>query len=922
MRIRTKIIVNKTWIKIITIILAILIMSNFRSQVIQQREDKHQLFVKTSETNDSEIEQSIFNSRSSYTYHNYTSLVDNLKNLNSTYPDLMDINTTQELYTLPDCKDGYKIWVVKITNEKLRSNKPEVLFIGGHHGDEDISIETPFYLIEFLLTNYKSNNFVRYLIDHREIYIIPALNPWGWENNIRYDGNDQDINRDYPYSKSGAMANSDGVPLSTIGAKSVEELMKRHIFILSLSWHSGLHAIYYAWGTPKHDTPSDESPDNIAFFEVAKLMSDNAAGESKYPYGPANQVVYYADGAWSDYSYAASWDTVFLEPGFDTPGARSLAIGVEISNAKVPEEALLGNSNEILNPGSNIGFISQNIRMALVMIDLAEPYLTWSDSKSNPIPNFAKTNNNITLSWYVNGSFSVSETNILYGMDPNPINNYQFNTKKLNGGSSWSGTSFSQNITLPDNPGDYYFVAHAKVDQQVLVQSTPEPNVHPQSFFASQRTNDSYNITIDDNWLEGKSDWYSPVIHIQVKEDMKNDVEIMEYTKPVICNRSFNITWEVTTDGFLNETKLYWGQTNDPMNTSEFIMIPDGKVIGPGDDSVSKYYSNFTLPKRPGNYSFIAQIILKGNSSNTSNELEFWSKIVQVEAIPEIPYTIAVSTPGIEYIDGDKQTLTLSMIVCESKTISDEPLNNSMMISHLTVIAGFDPKTKTIDENKYFSYNLLWSNKNQYWHLPTQNISTWDPGWYLVYCKFKHKYGSGQSNNEINLELSNWFILRHVVKVNTPTIQLVNNETEYLNILNVKPWCSKQQLGYLDNSEVINHSYEIYNLDSGNLALNGSLVWSSKDDAWSGIMIAIGDLNTGNYYVVTKFSVDNIGEGKNEHRAGDKTEFFIQASNNVTNDKKEDNILMGGILLIIVAVILIIFVLIFLVVLLKIRKKN
>jgi hypothetical protein len=897
-------------------------MANFSGQVLKQTQDKHQLSLKTGENNDSEIEQIILNSNSNYTYHNYSTLVANLKNLNSTYPDLMDLNTSQELYGLPDCRDGYKIWVVKITNEKLKSNKPEVLFIGGHHGNEDISIETPFYLIEFLLDNYESNDLIRYLIDHREIYIIPVLNPWGWENNNRYDGNDQDMNRDYPYGKSGVEANSDGIPLSTVGAKTIAQIMEHHIFILSLSWHSGLHSIYYAWGTPKHNTPSDESPDNIAFFELARLMSDNAGGDTKYPYGPANQVVYYAEGAWSDYAYAASWDTMYLESGFETHGARSLAIGVEISNAKAPDETLLGNSDEILNPGSNIGFVSQNIRMALVMIDLAEPYLTWKNSEANPIPTSAKTNNNITLNWYVNGSFSVSETRILYGMDPDPISNSQFNTDKMNGGSSWLGTSFSQNITLPDKAGDYYFVANAKVDQQVLVQSTPEPMVPPQSFFASQRTNDSYNITIAGNSLEGKKDWYSPVIHIHVKKDLKNAVELTEYTKPVICNRSFNITWETTTDGILNETKLYWGQTDDPRNGSEFIMVPDGILINPGDSGVEKYYSNFTIPLRPGNYSFIALMTLKSNSSNTTTEFEFWSQIVQVEAVPLSPYTITVSTPKIVYINGDKQTLTLSNIICENKSISDEPLNNSLMISHLSVIAGFNRNALTINEDVYFSYNLHWSNENQYWYLPTKNISSWDPGWYLVYCKFMHKYGSGQSNDEINLQIDNWFTLNHVVKVNTPIIQLVNNETEYLNILDVKPWCSKQQLGILDNSEVINHSYEVYRLDTSELVLNGSLVWSSKDFSWSGIMIAIGDLSPGKYYVITKFSVDNIGEGENKHRAGDKTEFIIQSTNNVTTDKKEDNILLGSILLIIIAIVLIILVLIFIAVLLKIRKKN
>ncbi|MCK5559913.1 MAG: hypothetical protein KAJ51_04945, partial [Thermoplasmata archaeon] len=245
-------------------------------------------------------------SREDYSYHNYSTLVSGLQQLNTTYPDLLEVFTTQDLFGLPDCVGGYKIWLARITNEKLGYNKPEVLFIGGHHGNEDISIETPYYLIEFLLENYDSNPYIRYLIDHREIYVMPVLNPWGWENNIRENSIGEDVNRDYPYG-----IEAGNTPLTTVGARSVTELMKRHLFITSVSWHSGLRAIYYAWGTPKHDTPSDESPDNIAFFEVAKLMSEYAGGQNTYPYGPANQVVYYAEGAWSDYAYAATWDTKY-----------------------------------------------------------------------------------------------------------------------------------------------------------------------------------------------------------------------------------------------------------------------------------------------------------------------------------------------------------------------------------------------------------------------------------------------------------------------------------------------------------------------------------------------------------------------------------------------------------------------------------
>jgi hypothetical protein len=687
--------------------------------------------------------------------------------------------TTQERFGLPDCKDGYKVWVARITNENLGFNKPEVLFLGGHHGDEDISIEVPYYLIEFLLQNYGSNDLIRYLLDNREIYVMPVINPWGWENIDRYDGNNQDINRDYPYDKSGNNPNSDGVPLSTIGAQSVAELMKRHIFTLSLSWHGGVPPlIYYAWGTPKHDTPTDESPDNLAFLEVAKQMSDYAGGVDKYDYRPANQFVP-ASGAWSDYAYAASWDTQYLSPGYETPGARSLAFGIEISSNNKPAQADLGNSDEVLNPEIDIGLIPQNIRMALVLIDLTEPYLTWQNSSTEPIPTTVEINNNITLNWFVNGSFSVTRTNIQYGTDPNPISNFNFSTEDLTGGSHWIGESFSQKLTLPSEPGDYYFVAHAVVDQIARIQNNPEPNVLPQSFFVNQRTNESWSVSNDGNSMKGKKDWYSRIIHIKVIGEMKNKIEIIKYTEPAHCNQYFNLSWHIKAIDSVNHTELYWGQDIDLINNSEFITLPSGSYNSITSNGATTYYANFTLPAHPGVYYFAARMNLLANSANkTNNKLDYWSQIIQIEIIPQTPYLITVSMPIINYIGENVQTLALNGITCTNQTISNEPLNDSLMSYKKVIITRFNIDTFEINNNTQHTFDLEWSAVDNYWFLPTVNISAWDTGGYMVSCKFEHRYGTGQSSVEINDNSNNWFILEHTIVVNPPIVAFMGNSNE------------------------------------------------------------------------------------------------------------------------------------------------
>ncbi len=874
------------------------------------------------------IESTRSNFRSTYTYHNYTTLVSDLKQLNTTYPDLIELFTAQDRYGLSDCKDGYKIWVARITNEKLGFDKPEVLFIGGHHGDEPISVDAPYYLIEFLVQNYDSDPFIRYLVDHREIYVMPVVNPYGWEHDNRYDGNDQDVNRDYPYGKSGVQPHSDGIPISTVGARSVAEFMKDHLFILSLSWHSGQHLIYYAWGSPVHNTPPYESPDNMAYFGVAKQMSNFAGGDDKYLFEPANNQLP-AAGAWSDYAYAATWDTEYLTSGFETPGARSLALGIEISETKKPNQNTLGGSDEVLNPepGSNIGYISQNIRMAIVLIDLAEPYLTWIDSNSDPIPKEVEINSNITLSWFVNGSFSVTETNLRFGTDPNPINNFEYITEDLTGDSHWDGNYFSQEITLPDEPGDYYFVSHAIVDQESLIQNNPEPNILPQSFFVNQRTNASWNISNNGNTITGRNDWYSPIINIRVLANVKNRIQITNYSSNAYCNEQFNITWEVITNDTINHTELNWGQNNDLINQSEHVTMPTDVINGSSGYTI-KYYANFSLPAKPGDYYFAALMNVITESLNSSKTTrDYWSQIIHIEVVPQTPYQLYVSLPTIEYINGFEQTLTLMDITCKNLSISNEPLNDSKMISHRGIIIGFNPDSKNVTIEPELIYELKWSMARNSWYLPMLNVSTWDTGWYMVSCRFEHKYGAGQSNNEINLELDNWFKLEHIIVVRQPIVQLISNQTTLLNILNISnvtARCSDSKLGNLDDSEVLDYCFEIYNLSTNKPVFNGTLKWSLTNQSWNANNINLSNLSSGDYFVICRFRVSNIGGGESTHITGDKTEFRIPRSpydSSMENDKEKNPNSLDNYFILIIVVLILVIILILMILILRTRKK-
>ncbi len=80
---------------------------------------------------------------------------------------------------------GNNIWVIKISDNAAvdELNEPEVLFMGLQHAREAIGGSSMIFLMQYLCERYAMDSRIKDLVDNREIYIIPCLNPDGWEYN-------------------------------------------------------------------------------------------------------------------------------------------------------------------------------------------------------------------------------------------------------------------------------------------------------------------------------------------------------------------------------------------------------------------------------------------------------------------------------------------------------------------------------------------------------------------------------------------------------------------------------------------------------------------------------------------------------------------------------------------------------------------
>jgi len=145
-------------------------------------------------------------------YYTLAEIVADLNEMVSLYPNL--ITAKQSIGTSIEERP---IWMVKISdNPNIDEGEEEVLFTSLMHAREPQSMANNMYFMWYLLENYGSDEVATFLVDNREMYFAPCLNPDGyfyneqtnpngggfWRKNRRNNGDGTfgvDINRNFDY---------------------------------------------------------------------------------------------------------------------------------------------------------------------------------------------------------------------------------------------------------------------------------------------------------------------------------------------------------------------------------------------------------------------------------------------------------------------------------------------------------------------------------------------------------------------------------------------------------------------------------------------------------------------------------------------------------------------------------------------------
>ncbi len=225
-------------------------------------------------------------------FHNYTELTEALQSLAAQHSDIMQLSSAGKSL------EQREIWSVRVSGDLAHADElPGIIFMGGHHAREHVSVEMPLLLLKHLLEEYASGNTeVQNLVNSRDIHIIPAVNPDGleydvasgsyqmWRKNRRPNSNGTygvDLNRNYSFKwgtgGSSTNPNSDTYmgpkPFSEPETQAIKNYVESHENItVLLSFHTFSELILYPWGH-KYD-PISQEQDRLVHQTMANKMAE------------------------------------------------------------------------------------------------------------------------------------------------------------------------------------------------------------------------------------------------------------------------------------------------------------------------------------------------------------------------------------------------------------------------------------------------------------------------------------------------------------------------------------------------------------------------------------------------------------------------------------------------------------------------
>jgi len=349
-------------------------------------------------------------------YFNYWEMRDTLARLAALYPAITEIDTSMRTY------QNRALWCLKISdNPNVTENEPQVFFNGATHAREPMGAQTCISFASLVCQDYGHDSLATWLVNNREIYIVPVMNPDGYVYNSDSGGSSSywrknrhiivapdvgiDLNRNYGFKWGYDNNGSSPTPGSEVyrgpsrwsepEVSAIRDFEAGHKFRTEVDFHSYAQDNLYPWAYIGTSPPELSLISEIADTFMANNGYSNT-GQWYYSLYPSNgtsvdwelsDTVIGSSPKFVTYALTSELGINDFWYGWDNPPYVDSEVALSIPNcwyftrlcgayleplALVVNDTTTGNGNGQLDPGETANLWFKLDNRALHLLDTAK----------------------------------------------------------------------------------------------------------------------------------------------------------------------------------------------------------------------------------------------------------------------------------------------------------------------------------------------------------------------------------------------------------------------------------------------------------------------------------------------------------------------------------------------------------------------
>lgn len=532
------------------------------------------------------------------TYADYATQMQNFETEHSDIVDFFSIGSTGQ--------GDKEILFVKISdNVSTDEAEPKLLYTSSMHGDEIAGFPMMLNLIDYIITAYKDNTHPDHarifnLVNGSEIWINPNANPDGTyhlsanntsvANARRGNGNNVDLNRNYPDNLGGAHTDGEAYQAETL---LFMQLAEDNHFVVSANFHGGIELVNYPW-----DNTYDRHPDDSWYILTAGEYRDNAQND-----GPSG----YMDAENNGITHGADW---YLVNGgrqdYMNHDHHCKEVTIELSNTKKPP--------------------------------------------ANQLDDFWNYNREALLDYLVQGTYGFRGL-VKDASNGNPIEGATIKAVGHDALGSWTVSDIDGDFYRPIYAGTYDLIIEAPCYQSVTLSSEAISNYQTKALAdimmtpltpsvpGSLNVTDIVSSAVTLNWSSGTGSSYDiryrelgsgtwiEVFGIDTNSyDLSGLNPETDYEYEVRSNCGANSSAYSTTDNFTTGVVSYCNAQGNSINDEYIGIVTINGTANNSEGSTSSGYSNYKGMS-------IFNAIETGTSGHSVEVSKFWTGTTYNEAV-------------------------------------------------------------------------------------------------------------------------------------------------------------------------------------------------------------------------------------------------------------------------------------------------